>query len=134
MIRRGMRMQEPLQVEDNATLRIPEVDWGPSDSKNLLVVVISKDDDMYRLGCKEGIINSRFTRADLDKIGEKLLKVADVPDVRVTLRAAVSRSTGGQGFQKCHCKALCTSLKCSCFKMKMKCNSRCHPGNNCKYL
>ena len=36
MIRRGMRMQESLQVENNATLRIPDVDRGPSDPKNLL--------------------------------------------------------------------------------------------------
>ncbi|XP_064120901.1 KRAB-A domain-containing protein 2-like [Macrobrachium nipponense] len=44
---------------------------------------------MYRLGCKEGTLNSCFTRADIDKIGEKLLKVADVPDIHVTLRAAL---------------------------------------------
>ena len=134
MIRRGMRMQEPLQVDDNATLRIPEVDRGPSDSKNLLVVVLSNDNEIYRVGCKEGIINTRFTRADIDKIGEKLLKVADVPDVHISLRAAVSRSTGGQGYQKCSCKTVCTSLRCSCFKKSFKCNSRCHPGNSCQNL
>ena len=37
---------------------------------------------MYRLGCKEGTLNSCFTRADLDKIGEKLLKVTNVPDIQ----------------------------------------------------
>ena len=37
---------------------------------------------MYRLGCKEGTLNSCFTRADLDQIGEKLLKVTDVPDIQ----------------------------------------------------
>ena len=134
MIRRGMRMQESLQVEDNATLRIPEVDRGPSDPKNLLVVVLSKENDMYRLGCKEGTLNSCFTRADLDKIDEKLLKVADVPDIHVTLRAAVTRSTGGQGqgYQKCNCKSDCISLRCSCSRKKMKCNSRCHPSNSYK--
>ena len=63
---------------------------------NLLVVVLSKENDMYRLGCKEGTLNSCFTRSNLDKIGEKLLKVADVPDIHVTVRAAVTRSSGGQ--------------------------------------
>ena len=83
---------------DNATLKVPEFDRGPSDARNLLVVVMSKSKDLYKVGCKEGSLRARYTTADLDPINKNLLSVTDVPDVELPLRTAITKYTGGQGY------------------------------------
>ena len=73
MTRRAKHLLSSLEVGDNATLRVPEIDRGPSDSRNLLVVILHKDEELYQVGCKEGRINTRYTAADLDPVRQKLL-------------------------------------------------------------
>ena len=54
-----------------------------------------------------------------------------VKKVSLTLRTAVigQSTSGGQGYQKCNCsggRKKCTTNRCSCYKAKLQCNSRCH--------
>ena len=103
---------------------MPNVDRGPAhaDPKNLIVVVLSVKEGMYTVGCREGILMSKFTVADLH---ENLLVPSDVPDVELGVRTAVRKASGGQGYQ-------CTSGRCSCHRKNMSCNSRCHPGKHAR--
>ncbi|XP_068235556.1 uncharacterized protein [Palaemon carinicauda] len=123
-----------LQEGDNATLKVPEFDRGPSDSRNLLVVVLQRDEDLYEVGCREGRITTRSTAADMDPVKEKFLTPDEVPDVEMALRTAVTRYTGGQGYVKCDCKTNCTTSRCSCTNKLLRCNSRCHPGRSCSNI
>ena len=123
-----------MEVGKNVTLKVPEFDRGPSDNRNLLVVILQREDNLYQVGCKEGHINTRYTAADMDPIKEKLLTIAEVPDVEMALRTAVTKYTGGQGYVKCACKLSCKNNRCSCSKKYLKCNSRCHPGRSCNNI
>ncbi|KRY03187.1 hypothetical protein T03_373, partial [Trichinella britovi] len=37
----------PLQIGQNCTLRVPDVDRGPADPKNFLVVVMAECEGLY---------------------------------------------------------------------------------------
>ncbi len=133
MIYRGKHLIRPLFVGQCATLRIPDVDRGPSDPKNILVVVLNEHDGLYTVGCCEGILRAKFTAVGLSAIDQVLIKPDEVPDRSLSqecssLSTATAKASGGQGFVKCQCKTQCMSGRCSCKRQKMLCNSRCHPG------
>ena len=134
MTRRAKQLLKPFDVGHNATLKVPEFDRGPCDPRNLLVVVMEANEDMYKVGCREGKLAQRYSTADLDFVKEPLLKICDVPNIEIALRTAVGKTSGGQGYIKCSCKANCSTLRCSCNKQNMKCNSKCHPGSSCSNI
>ena len=131
MTRRAKQLLKPMSVGQNATLKVPDVDRGPCDPRNLLVVIMHVENDMYQVGCREGTLKTKYSAADLDSAKQNLLKVEDVPAIELALRTAVSKTTGGQGYLKCSCKSNCKTLRCSCKKRGSMCNSRCHPGLSC---
>ena len=57
-------------------------------------------------------------------------------DKIISLRSAVQQESrsGGQGFAKCNCAGSkrCQTNRCKCFKLKVKCNSRCHSSLHCE--
>ena len=77
---------------------------GTSDQRNVLVVVLSENDGLYEVGCREGTLNTKFTIADHEKLPEALIEPQSVPEVTVNLRTAVAKATGGQGYTKCTVK------------------------------
>ncbi|KRZ02143.1 hypothetical protein T11_9790 [Trichinella zimbabwensis] len=86
----------PLHIGQNCTLRVPDVDRGPADPKNFLVVVMAECEGLYTVGCREGKLAYNFTATDLQVISEKLLSIDEVPDDEISLRTAVTKATGGQ--------------------------------------
>ncbi|KRX15977.1 Homeobox protein engrailed-1a, partial [Trichinella nelsoni] len=128
MTRRTKKMLIPLQIGQNCTLRVPDVDRGPADPKNFLVVVMAECEGLYTVGCREGKLASKFTAADLQVISENILSIDEVPDTEIPLRTAVTKATGGQGYVKCMCLSGCSCGRCSCSRKRVLCNSRCHPG------
>ncbi|KRY96899.1 hypothetical protein T11_10579 [Trichinella zimbabwensis] len=96
MTRRSKKMLIPLQIGQNCTLRVPDVDRGPADPKNFLVVVMAESEGLYTVGCREGKLASKFTAADLQVISEMLLSIDEVPDDEIPLRTAVTKATGDQ--------------------------------------
>ena len=135
MTRRGKHLLKPLSIGQCAPLRVPDVDRGPTDPRNMLVVVLKEQDGLlYTVGCREGILGPKFTAADLSAIEQPLIKAEEVSDVCLSIRTATSRAPGGQGYTKCQCTTQCTSGPCSCLRKKLKCNSRCHPGTSCKHF
>ncbi|KRY57276.1 KRAB-A domain-containing protein 2 [Trichinella britovi] len=134
MTRRAKKMLIPLQIGQNCTLRVPDVDRGPADPKNFLVVVMAECEGLYTVGCREGKLASKFTAADLQVISENILSIDEVPDTEIPLRTAVTKATGGQGYVKCMCLSGCSSGRCSCSRKRVLCNSRCHPGKSCNNI
>ena len=128
---RATHLLKDFERGDNATLKVPEFDRGPSDPRNLLVVIMDREDELYTVGCQQGTLRTKYTAADLEVVSEKLLTIDEVPELTLPLSTAISKGTGGQGYTKCACKKSCATNRCSCTKHKMKCNSRCHPGFTC---
>ncbi|KRZ53396.1 hypothetical protein T02_13014 [Trichinella nativa] len=118
MTRRTKKMLIPLQIGQNCTLRVPDVDRGPADPKNFLVVVMAECEGLYTVGCREGKLASKFTAADLQVISENILSIDEVPDTEIPLRTAVTKATGGQGYVKCMCLSGCSSGRCSCSRKR----------------
>ncbi|XP_003373105.1 putative integrase core domain protein [Trichinella spiralis] len=89
MTRRTKKMLIPLKIGQNCTVRVPDVDRGPADPKNFLVVVMAECEGLYTVGCREGKLASKFTAADLQVISEILLSIDEVPDTEIPLRTAL---------------------------------------------
>ena len=92
-------------------------------------IILAKKDIVFQLGCKAGILNNWFAFNQLQptELKGSGFKIKDIPQQQVTIRAAISAiSVGnGQGFLKCSCKSE-TCKNCSCAKADQSCNSRCH--------
>ena len=64
MKRRATHLLKDFMPGDNATIKVPEFDRGPTDPKNLIVVILEKVEDFYTLGCKAGILSNKYTASD----------------------------------------------------------------------
>ena len=124
---------------DNVAVPIPMVDRGRGDPRNILGVIINRDDnDLYTIAVKQGLLKNKFTRNEFTICQQRLLTNSDVnTDDRISVREALKKGpSGGQGFVRCNClmsgSKKCSTNKCQCFKSKLKCNSRCHGGLSCK--
>ena len=127
----------PANPGDNVTVPVPLVDRGRSDPRNLLGIILDRDEnDLYRIAVRAGILKGKYARNQFDLCVQRLLFENDVKNnVEVSLRCAVQAESncGGQGYVKCNCVGSnrCQSKRCKCFKNKMKCNSRCHSCLSC---
>ena len=65
---------------------MPDVDCGRCDSRNNGKGVIMKADltkDLYRIGTKDSILNSRYAKNQLSTCTEGTVHIADVPSVNI---------------------------------------------------
>ncbi|KAK6195883.1 hypothetical protein SNE40_001219 [Patella caerulea] len=123
---------------DNVTIPIPLVDRGKGDPRNIMGVIVDRNEnDLYRVAVKAGILKGHYSRTQFDLCTNKLFNIEDMSrDVEVGLRQAVQSESrcGGQGYAKCNCAASgkqCQTNRCKCFKSGVKCNSRCHSSTTC---
>ena len=79
MTLRAKQLLKPMSVGQNATLKVPDVDRGPCDPINLLVVILHVENDMYQVGCREDTLIAKYSATDLECAKENLLKVENVP-------------------------------------------------------
>ncbi|KAK7601006.1 hypothetical protein V9T40_008447 [Parthenolecanium corni] len=115
---------------------VPDVNRGKTDARSILACVIEKTEDgFYRLGTREGIINSLYARSQFALSHKQFVQLDEVPitSATISLRSvASSQATGnGQGFVRCHCMQKCINKRCLCVKNGIKCNSKCHGSNSC---
>ena len=126
------------EAGDNVAVPIPMVDRGRGDPRNILGVILNRDEnDMYKIAVKAGILTTKFSRNQFDLCPQRLLNDSDVnTEYSVTLRQALkSTASGGQGFFHCDCsngKKQCQTNRCKCYKAKRLCNSRCHRSLTCQ--
>ncbi|KAG8173715.1 hypothetical protein JTE90_023691 [Oedothorax gibbosus] len=121
----------PVEVGANVLVPIPEVDRAKADFRNLLGVVVEKQDDLHRIGTAEGILNKLYCRSEFDTTA-KFVTLEDVPiEKAVSLRTAARKAAiAPQGFSKCACKKACISRRCCCKKRGVLCNSKCHDSQS----
>ena len=102
MLKQSKNAVRPLTVGQNASIRVPEVDRGLTDARYLIVVVTEAlegdKESLYRVGCKEGILNRCYSAADLDPLSHVFIAPDQVPDKELALRSATAKMTGGQGY------------------------------------
>jgi len=111
----GERMVKRSRIEhkagnpgENVTIPIPMVDRGRGDPRNLMGIIIDRDEnDLYRIAVRGGVLKGKYSRNQFDLCVQKLLSEKDVNSTEeVALRTAVQfeSNCGGQGFVKCNCK------------------------------
>ncbi|XP_060872569.1 uncharacterized protein LOC132946537 [Metopolophium dirhodum] len=126
---------KPAEVGATVRVPVPDVDKGRGDARNILAVVIEVTvDGYYRLGTKEGLLKSLYSRSQFSICQKNLITIDQVPrENTFALRTiATQQSTGtGQGFIKCTCKTKCQSKKCLCVKNNILCSSKCHSSSVC---
>ena len=139
MVKRSRLEHVPGDPGDNVTIPIPLVDRGKGDPRNVIGIILDRNEnDMYRIGVRDGILKGRYSRSQFDICSHQLYSIDEVSsDKEIGLRQAVQQSSrfGGQGYAKCNCtagKKQCQTNRCKCYKEGHKCNSRCHSSLNCK--
>ncbi|KAK7605121.1 hypothetical protein V9T40_006979 [Parthenolecanium corni] len=107
-----------------------------TDARSILTWVIEKTEDgFYKLGTREGIINSLYACFQFALSHKQFVQLDEVPITSATIllqSVASSQATGnGQGFVRCHCMQKSLNKHCLCVKNRIKCNSKCHGSNSC---
>ena len=65
--------------------------------------------DLYRIGTKDGTLNSWYARNQFSTCTEGTVNIADVPSVNISLRECAGKASlfGGQGYRRCNRKTSC---------------------------
>ncbi|XP_072380794.1 uncharacterized protein [Diabrotica undecimpunctata] len=87
------------KVGESVRVRIPEVDRAKADSRNIIAIIISvKDERLYKLGTKHGILNQLYARNEFTTCKETLISVNNVPATEISLRECARKDSnlGGQ--------------------------------------
>ena len=112
----------PGKVGDTVRVRVPDVDRGRCDLRNILGVVthVNHDNKTYKIGTQFGRINSSYARNQFTTCKEKLMQLENVPDMEISLRECASKLSlsGGQGYKRRSCKTQCSSNRCTCRKSR----------------
>ena len=89
---------------DNVAIPIPLVDRGRGDPRNLLGVVVNRDENMmYSIATSNGTLKGKYSRNQFILCAERLLKIEDMDRQNlISLRSAVNLTSlcNGQGFVK----------------------------------
>ena len=68
------RSRIELEVGDNVSIPIPMVDKGRGDPRNILGVVVDRDEnDLYKIAAKAEILSTRYSRNQFDLFPQRLL-------------------------------------------------------------
>jgi hypothetical protein len=132
------RILSDVDIGTNVLIPIPNVDRGKGDPRNVLAVVINKDELGYKLGTKSGTLRGLYTRNQFELSNSKFLDIGSINNENeLSLRQAVSSVSlcDGQGFTQCGCcttgNTRCNTKRCLCKKSGLLCNSRCHSNITC---
>lgn len=124
----------PCNVGDNVRVKIPDVDRGRGDFRNIILTVLEcTENGLYKLGNEKGTIPEMFSRNQFAVCESQFVNIRDVSAENKSLRqlANLQSTSGGQGFKKCHCKTKCGTKKCLCKAANILCNSKCHSSLSC---
>ena len=82
------------KVGNTVKVRVPEVDRGRCDSRNILGVIMEADltKDLYRIGTKDGILNSWYARNQFSTCTKGTVNIADVLSVNFSLRGCAGKT------------------------------------------
>ena len=114
-----------------------------ADATTLTVTVVEvTQGGMYRLACKDGVLNRCFNRSNIVVLPESTVQLVGLSRMleqwqtakRISLRTAAKLKSVRMNLRmKCSCQSSCESNRCCCRKNGFLCTSSCHPGNSqCK--
>ena len=83
------------KVGDIVKVRVPGVDRVRCDSRNILGVIMEADlsEDLYRIGTKNGILNSWYARNQFSTCTESTVNIADVSSVNISLSECAEKAS-----------------------------------------
>jgi hypothetical protein len=85
------RILSDVDIGTNVLIQIPNVDRGKGDPRNVLAVVINKDELGYKLGTKSGTLRGVYTRNQFELSDSKCLDIGSINNENeLSLRQAVS--------------------------------------------
>ena len=84
------------------------------------------------LASEAGIID-RLVPRNAFAIAPKHIEFKVITDKTTSIRGAINALSigGGQGFFKCGASCKCNTMRCSCKKAGILCNSKCHKSTTC---
>ncbi|XP_076029061.1 uncharacterized protein LOC143017904 [Oratosquilla oratoria] len=132
MVKRSRIDLKEGEVGDNIAVPIPTVDRGRGDSRNIIGLIVDRDEnDLYRIAV---MLSTKYSRNQFDLCPQNLLNKTGVKTgCTITLRQALrSTASGGQGFFHCDSSKQCQTNRCKGFKAKKFCNSSGHSSLTCK--
>uniref|UniRef100_A0A914PYY8 Integrase catalytic domain-containing protein n=1 Tax=Panagrolaimus davidi TaxID=227884 RepID=A0A914PYY8_9BILA len=115
MLRRSENAFAPLAIGESVLLPVPDVDRGKVDHRNVVGVILQKQNNFYKVGTSSGILKDLFARNQLQPSRQQFLRITDVPQIQInSIRTAATEASvsGGQGVFHCMCTTGCTG----CFK------------------
>ena len=79
MVKRSRIELKAGEVGDNVAVPIPFVDRGRGAPRNILGIIVDRDEhDMYRIAVKAGILSTKYSRNQFDLCPQRLLNDSDV--------------------------------------------------------
>ena len=79
MVKRSRLENVPGKIGDNVTVPVPLVDRGRGDARNIMGIILDRDDnDLYRIAVKGSILNGKYGRNQFDLCHQTLLLPKDV--------------------------------------------------------
>ena len=123
-----------VDIGTNAVVRVPDLDRGRLDPRNVLAAVVDVNSSgLYLSGTKEGLLELLYARNGFTAADNNLIEAHDVTSSSLPLRSASMITSGSeQGFVSCHCKGYCIDIMWKCRSKNMKCSSECHSNSSCK--
>ena len=81
-----------------------------------VIMEVDLTKNFYKIGTKDGILNSLHTRNQLTICTESTVKISDVRSINVSVREYAGKASlfFGQGYKRCNCKTSCRNNFCSC--------------------
>ena len=120
-------------VGDTVTVRVPSKDRGPCDLQRVPGVVVKASNGFHKIRTQFGVLTTQYRTDELEKCAVKFVEVNGwESDDLLTLREAARRFNNRETeVSVCNCKSKCLTKRCKCFKVGVKCTSRCHNGYSC---
>ena len=89
----------PGKVGETVKMRVPDVDCGRCDSRNLFAVVVEVDSSkiLYRIGSKDVMFKLLYTRNQFSTCAEQIVDITDAPSNDILLRECTRKSSLSAG-------------------------------------
>ena len=118
-----------LDVGNNIRIPIPSVDRAPLSPTSLVgtVLGVSSTGNSLQLGTNTEGLRVTFHSEVLPAVA---INSFTPTDVQLSVRTA-ARQEVGSARTRCGCRTTCQSGRCSCYKLKIKCGSKCHGSATC---
>ncbi|CAK1602532.1 unnamed protein product [Parnassius mnemosyne] len=132
------------EIGGNVIMQIPDVDRGKAVLRNIVGVVLQKNDQgFHKIETQYGMLDKLYCRyvlyiyvhvlSEFDKCKDKFLHEEDVPNINLPLGTVTKEADigTGKGFMRCVCMKGCMTKRCLCMKNGYLCNSKCHDSLSC---